>query len=178
MGKSIESRKRRAIVGISAAVVAIVAALGAQALLAKPHVPDVSFTLLSGKKISTSTDLKGKVFLVNFWDTDCSSCITEMPQLSHTYDQFHDRGLEFVAVAMSYTPPTYAMNYARTRHLPFEIALDDGSAAKKFGNVQLTPTTLLVDQDGVVLKRYVGPPDFKQLDTLIDNTLTKAKHNG
>ncbi len=155
----------------SGALALAVAAAGAYAFLAKPHIPDVTFTLLSGQKISTTSDLKGKVFLVNFWDTDCSSCIQEMPQLSEIYTKFQRRGLDLVAVAMSYTPPAYAVNYAQTRHLPFRVALDDGSIARRLGNVQLTPTTLLVDRDGVMLKRYVGPPDFKQLDVLLESML-------
>lgn len=143
-------------------------------LLSKPEVPDATFTLLSGQKISTTSDLKGRVFLVNFWDTNCSSCIEEMPQLENTYRQFHAAGLEFVSVAMSYTPREYAVNYAHTRKLPFMLALDDGSVAHAFGDVQLTPTTLVVDSHGKVLKRYVGPPDFGQLDHVIAQALHDA----
>ncbi|WP_429304165.1 TlpA disulfide reductase family protein [Paraburkholderia sp. GAS199] len=140
-------------------------------LLAKPEVPNATFTLLSGQKISTTADLKGRVFLVNFWDTNCSSCIAEMPSLENTYQRFHGAGLELVSVAMSYTPRDYAVNYARTRRLPFMLTLDDGSLAHAFGDVQLTPTTLVVDRHGKILKRYVGPPDFSQLDAVVAQAL-------
>ncbi|WP_239482678.1 TlpA disulfide reductase family protein [Paraburkholderia sp. C35] len=150
---------------------AAVAFLIGHLLLAKPDVPDATFTLLSGQKISTTSDLKGRVYLVNFWDTNCSSCIAEMPSLENTYKEFHSAGLEFVSVAMSYTPRDYAVNYARTRQLPFMLTLDDGSLAHAFGDVQLTPTTLVVDKHGKVLKRYVGPPDFRQLDNVIAQAL-------
>ncbi|MGP8432410.1 TlpA disulfide reductase family protein [Paraburkholderia fungorum] len=143
-------------------------------LLAKPEVPSATFTLLSGKKISTTAELRGHVFLVNFWDTDCSSCIAEMPSLENTYQRFHGAGLELVSVAMSYTPRDYAVDYARTRQLPFMLTLDDGSLAHAFGDVQLTPTTLVVDRHGKILKRYVGPPDFGQLDTVIAQALQDA----
>jgi len=72
---------------------------------------------------------------------------------------------------MSYTPRDYAVNYARTRQLPFMLTLDDGSLAHAFGDVQLTPTTLVVDRQGKILKRYVGPPDFGQLDDVIAHAL-------
>jgi peroxiredoxin len=140
-------------------------------LLTKPDVPDATFTLLSGQQVSTTSNLRGHVFLVNFWDTNCSSCIAEMPSLENTYRRFHGSGLEFVSVAMSYTPRDYAVNYARTRQLPFMLTLDDGSLAHAFGDVQLTPTTLVVDRQGKILKRYVGPPDFGQLDDVIAHAL-------
>jgi peroxiredoxin len=149
------------------------AVLAAQRVLARPDVPDATITLVSGKKISTTADLRGHVFLINFWDTNCSSCIEEMPALENTYQRFHGAGLEFVSVAMSYTPRDYAVNYARTRRLPFMLALDDGSLAHAFGNVQLTPTTLVVDRRGKILKRYVGPPDFAKLDDIVEQALSE-----
>ncbi|GLU32835.1 TlpA disulfide reductase family protein [Trinickia caryophylli] len=137
------------------------------------RVPDATFTLLSGQKVSTG-DLKGKVYLINFWATSCTTCIKEMPQMVQTYNRFKDRGLEFVAVAMSYDAPMYVTNYAQTRQLPFKVAMDDGSAAKEFGNVQLTPTTFVVDKNGKILKRYVGEPQFAELDQLLQKALGAA----
>ena len=134
------------------------------------RVPDATFTLLSGQKVSTA-DLKGKVYLVNFLATSCATCVKEMPQMVETYNRFKGRGLEFVAVAMNYDAPMYVANYAQTRQLPFKVAMDDGSAAKQFGNVQLTPTTFLVDKNGTILKRYVGEPQFAELDKLLQNAL-------
>ena len=136
------------------------------------QVPDATFTLLSGQKISTA-QLKGKVYLVNFWATDCDTCIKEMPQMVQTYNQFKDQGLEFVAVAMNYDAPMYVVNYSQTRQLPFKVALDDGSAARQFGNVQMTPTTFVIDRDGHILKRYVGEPQFSELADLLKSALAK-----
>ena len=83
------------------------------------------------------------------------------------------RSLEFIAVAMSYDPPNYVLNYSETRQLPFKVALDvDGSAAKSFGDVKLTPTTFLIDKQGNVLKRYVGIPEFPALHQLLEQALT------
>ncbi|KNH07659.1 Thiol:disulfide interchange protein tlpA [Candidatus Burkholderia brachyanthoides] len=152
-------------------VAGVIAGTGYFAFGGQQKVPDVTFTLLSSQKISTAADLKGKVYLINFWATSCETCMKEMPQMIDTYNTFKGRGLEFVAVAMNYDVPMYVNNYAQTRNLPFKVAMDDGSAAKKFGNVQLTPTTFVVDKDGKILKRYVGEPTFAELDQLLDKAL-------
>jgi peroxiredoxin len=154
-----------------ALIVVAIACVGFFAFRGQQRVPDATFTLLSGQKISTA-DLKGKVYLVNFWATSCTTCMHEMPQMIQTYNRFKGEGLEFVAVAMNYDAPMYVMNYAQTRQLPFKVAMDDGSAAQKFGNVQLTPTTFVVDRNGHILKRYVGEPQFAELDKLLQKALS------
>ncbi len=153
-----------------ALAVSVIAIAGYFAFGTSQRVPDATFTLLSGQKVSTA-DLKGKVYLVNFWATSCTTCMHEMPQMVDTYNKFKGRGLEFVAVAMNYDAPMYVANYAQTRQLPFKVAMDDGTAAKEFGNVQLTPTTFVVDKNGTILKRYVGEPQFAELDTLLQKAL-------
>jgi peroxiredoxin len=133
--------------------------------------PEVTYTSLSGEKI-TSQSLRGKVVMVNFWATSCVTCIKEMPDMVKTYNKFQGKGLEFVAVAMSYDPPNYVLNYVQTRSLPFKVALDsDGSVAKAFGDIKLTPTTFVIDKQGNILKRYVGEPDFVELHRLLDKAL-------
>ncbi|HTH62368.1 MAG TPA: TlpA disulfide reductase family protein [Paraburkholderia sp.] len=154
-----------------AVIIAVIAGVGFFAFRSQQRVPDATFTLLSGQKISTA-DLKGKVYLVNFWATSCTTCMHEMPQMVQTYNRFKGQGLEFVAVAMNYDAPMYVLNYAQTRQLPFKVAMDDGSAAQKFGNVQLTPTTFVVDRNGHILKRYVGEPQFGELDQLLKKALS------
>jgi peroxiredoxin len=168
---SAQRRTGRARYIAAAVVVAAIAVAGFFAFNGKSTVPDATFTLLSGQKVSTGGDLKGKVYLVNFWATSCATCMQEMPQMVDTYNRFKGQGLEFVAVAMNYDPPMYVANYAQTRQLPFKVALDDGSVAKQFGNVQLTPTTFVVDKDGKILKRYVGAPQFAELDALLKKAL-------
>ena len=150
------------------AVVALWGCSGAQTA------PDATFVLLDGSK-QTTADLKGKVTLVNFWATSCVTCIAEMPQLTATHNKYKTRGYDTLAVAMSYDPPSYVVNYAQTRALPFKVAIDNtGAVAKAWGDVQLTPTTYVVNKRGEIVKRYVGEPDFVELHRLIEKLLSEA----
>jgi peroxiredoxin len=134
-------------------------------------VADTPFTTLDGKTTSTS-QLQGRVALVNFWATSCSTCVQEMPQIIATFEKFKARGLETLAVAMQYDPPAYVMAFAKSRALPFKVTMDlDGRLAKNFGDVQITPTTFLLDKKGRTVKRYVGVPDFDAVHALIDQLL-------
>jgi len=133
--------------------------------------PESNFVLLDGSQTST-TQLRGKVTLINFWATSCTTCVAEMPQIISTYNQYQSRGFETVAVAMSYDPPSYVVNFAQTRKLPFKVAIDNtGAVAKAWGDIKLTPTTYLVDKQGAIVKKYVGKPDFKEMNQLIEKLL-------
>ena len=136
--------------------------------------PASTFMMLDGSK-KTTADLKGHVTLVNFWATSCVTCVGEMPKMVDTYNKYHPKGYDMLAVAMSYDPPSYVVNYSETRHLPFEVALDyTGDVAKAWGDVQLTPTTFVVNKRGEIVKRYVGEPDFGELHKLIEKLLAEA----
>ena len=136
--------------------------------------PQSSFVLLDGSKKETA-QLKGKVTLVNFWATSCVTCVAEMPKLIATYDKFNTQGFDTIAVAMSYDPPSYVVNFAQTRKLPFSVAIDNtGEVAKAWGDVQLTPTSFVLNRRGEIVKRYVGEPDFAELHKLIEKLLAEA----
>lgn len=169
------SGKRRLIIlGACLAVLAGLGTAGYRSLSVITVAPDVVFTSLTGERIPMSS-LRGKVVMVNFWATSCSTCVHEMPKMVETYDRFKGRGLDFVAVAMSYDPPNYVLNFAQTRKLPFTVSLDPQDVlAKSFGHVKLTPTTFLIDRKGNIIKRYVGEPDFTALHQLLDKTLSAS----
>jgi peroxiredoxin len=136
--------------------------------------PASEFVLLDGSRMNTA-DLQGRVTLVNFWATSCTSCVAEMPQLIATHNKFKAQVFETLAVAMSYDPPSYVVNFTETRQLPFKVAIDNtGRVAKAWGDVKLTPTTYVVNKRGQIVKRYVGEPDFAELHRLIESLLKEA----
>ena len=161
---------------IPVALMAVALAVGAGVYLSTgaSAAPASTFVLLDGSKKSTE-DLKGKVTLVNFWATSCVTCVGEMPKVIATYDKYKNQGFDTLAVAMSYDPPAYVVNFAETRKLPFKVAIDNtGAVAQAWGDVKLTPTTYVVNKRGEIVKRYVGEPDFAELHKLIEKLLAEA----
>ncbi|CAM5785411.1 TlpA family protein disulfide reductase [Rhizobacter fulvus] len=163
---------------IASVIVALVLGVGGYltfaALNGGTPAPNVSYTLLDGSK-STLNQQHGKVMLVNFWATDCTTCVKEMPNIVATHEKYKARGYDTLAVAMSYNPPAYVINFAETRKLPFGVAIDNtGEIAKSFGPVQLTPTSVLINKRGEIVKRYVGEPDFAALHQLVEKLLAES----
>ncbi len=163
-----------ALSALAALVLLALAALGWRGLAAAQPAPRIDYVLLDGSH-GTSSQWGGKVMLVNFWATSCATCVKEMPQVIATHEKFKAQGFDTLAVAMSYDPPAFVARFAETRKLPFGVAIDNtGAIAQAFGRVQLTPTTLLINKRGEIVKRYVGEPDFTALHVLIAGLLAEV----
>ena len=133
--------------------------------------PHLAYTRLDGSPANTAS-LQGQVVMVNFWATTCVVCVAEMPQLVATHNMFSARGLQTLAVAMRHDPPAYVVDFAQRKKLPFTVVIDNtGSVARGYGDIQGTPTLLLINKEGVIVKRYVGAPDFQELQQRLDGLL-------
>ncbi|MFQ1062624.1 peroxiredoxin family protein [Bordetella trematum] len=136
-----------------------------------PSAPQVTYQLLGGKTLTTE-DLKGKVVLVKFWATSCVTCVKQMPDTIKAYQAYQPKGYETIAVAMQYDPVNYVEAFARSRELPFPVALDrSGEIARAFGDVRLTPTAFLIGKDGRILKRYLGDYDRDEFHATVEKAL-------
>ncbi len=133
--------------------------------------PNVSFETLTGDQF-TMQDLRGQVVVLKFWATDCTTCVAQMPDTIQYYQTYHDQGYEVLGIAMAHDPENYVRNFTESRQLPFPVVLDkDGSIAKAFGDIRLTPTTFLVDKQGNIVRRYVGNYDKAAFTQSIERAL-------
>ena len=129
--------------------------------------PDIVLTTLQGNKLSIP-ELRGSPVLVNFWATTCSSCLHEIPHLIELYEELAPYGLEVVGVAMAYDPPNRVVALSQAKKIPYPIALDiQGDAARAFGDVNVTPTSILIAPDGNIIHRKSGELAVKKIRALL-----------
>ncbi len=134
----------------------------------KKLVPQIDMLTISGETISTE-DLRGSVYLVNFWATDCPGCIEEMPGLIDTFNKYKNNNFTVIAVSMFYDPPSRVLSYAEKNKLPFPVTLDlDKNIMNSFDDIKLTPTSVLINKKGQVVNTLIGVLDFKELHEKID----------
>jgi len=156
-----------------AAIMVIAAIVVARSGLfdARP-VPAIAVTTLNGEQYRLDS-MNGNVVLVNFWATTCAVCIRDMPKLIDLFEKYRARGYRTVAVAMPYDPPNRVIDYVTRRSLPFDVVLDmDGAVLRAFGDVPGTPTSFLVDKSGNIVRKYLGEPDFADLEERIQEALS------
>jgi thiol-disulfide isomerase/thioredoxin len=118
--------------------------------------PVVPFRGLDGRPVSLA-DYRGRVVLLNFWGTWCPPCLREIPQLEVLQETIRDAGATIVGVAIDSGTPADVSAWAHAHGMTYPIWLGDTGTAVRFYQTMGFPTTLLVDADGIIRRRYLGP---------------------
>lgn len=123
--------------------------------------PAFSLRDQSGQVISLQS-LSGTPVLLNFWATWCPPCVWEMPSLQGLADHFSAQDLKVIAVSVDEQGWPVINSFLQTVPLDFTIVLDPtGEVASQYGTYQL-PETYLLDANGKVLQKYIGPREWDQ----------------
>jgi peroxiredoxin len=163
--------RRAALLGLAAVWASAWAGAGCSR---REPAPRFAYTLLDGSQ-RDSAALRGQVLMLHFWATTCAVCVKDMPQMVATQRRFAGRGLQTLAVAVAYDPPARVADFAERWALPFGVVIDNtGAIARSFGDVDATPTTVLIDRHGAQVRRWVGEPDFAALHAQIERLLAEA----
>ena len=133
--------------------------------------PEVTLSLLDGST-PTLASYRGRVILISFWSVSCKICISEMPDMNRLHTDLGDKGLSIIGIAVPYDRPDWTVAFARKQPILYPVSFDiKGEAARAFGGVQLTPTTVLIDRNGTIVWKKTGALDFKRLRQRIEDLL-------
>ncbi|MCG6870929.1 MAG: TlpA family protein disulfide reductase [Gammaproteobacteria bacterium] len=136
--------------------------------------PPLTLNLLDGSSLELDS-LRGRPVLVHFWATSCTPCRRELPQLKALYKEFSGQGFEILAVAMPYDPPAQVYEFIRRHQVPWPVVLDlQGEVVRAFGDVQLVPTTFLVNADGAVVHQQLGEIETDAMRALLRRLLKQG----
>jgi len=120
------------------------------------HLPDFSVRDLQGRNLSTS-DLRGKVVLIDFWATWCAPCEKEMPGYQILMDRYGSQGLAVVGLKASMMNDTEdPVQFAKRIGIRYPLAVAKEDLNEKFGGIEGLPTTLLYDRAGILRKKVIG----------------------
>ena len=158
--------------------------------VSRASAPELSLKCLDGETIRLS-DYRGKVLVVNFWATWCPPCIAEIPHFVDLYRDYKDKNVQVVGVSMDFdADPDYIQEFCREAGMDYPIAkvkdysevqkidriwsaveriptvdgLGEGEPKMGDGSVMMMPTTFIIDQDGYIFRKHIGPRERKDLE--------------
>lgn len=135
----------------------------------EPPVEKVTLFDLNQNPVKLS-DYKGTIVFLNFWATWCPPCRDEMPAMQKLYDRYRTKPFKMIAVSIKESP-VQVMEFFKDKRLSFTALIDpSGDAGKKFG-INSIPTTYLLNKDGRIIGRAIGPRDWagRHVNSLIQH---------
>lgn len=130
---------------------------------------DFTLTDVQGRGTFTLNAHRGKVVIIEFFSTDCSSCHTYISTLQQIRTLYSKAELTMISISVPRAKDTENLlrTYAAENGITWYIALDTGTVTADY-KVRSTPTTVLVDKNGKIAFKQSGVLSSAVLRTEID----------
>ncbi len=128
--------------------------------------PEFRLPDLNGR-MTDLADFRGKFVMVHFWATWCPPCVEELPKLARLAEAL--KGTDFVLLAVSVNedgaPAVQEFLDQRGLTLPVVLLDPDRAVASRYGTFKF-PETYLLDRDGIVRDKTIGPANWDDPATI------------
>lgn len=135
-----------------------------QPVTTKEPAPDFSFKSLDQDQEHRLSDFKGKKVILHFWATWCAPCVAEFPALMTLMQEAGD-DVVLLAVSSDFSQDPLKKFLKDIKYQPssnvFIIPDEKGEITQKLFLTQKFPETVLIDQDGQLDAKIVGPYDWQ-----------------
>jgi thiol-disulfide isomerase/thioredoxin len=162
---------------LMAAIMVFAASLtfSTQASAASAPAPSFSGVTVDGRPFSSSS-LKGKVYIVNFFATWCPPCRSEIPDMVQVQRTWESRGFTFVGIAVNEKVPN-VKNFMRQNGMTWPVLMATPELIRAFngyidGGITGIPTTFVVDASGRLTGVIVGPRSKAEFEQIIRTALS------
>jgi thiol-disulfide isomerase/thioredoxin len=134
--------------------------------------PELSGRSLSGRPLALD-DFAGSTVVLNVWGSWCAPCREEAPALIKAAERLEDRDVQFLGVSVREPGVASAKAFVRNFGVPYPSIYDsDGSQLLGFRDTlppDAIPSTLVIDPQGRVAARVLGPVDESTLVGLVND---------
>ena len=114
-------------------------------------------------------DYRGKWVLVNYWATWCPPCREELPELELFHNNHKAKDAVVLGVAMERIKKERLQAFVEDQFLSYPILMMQPTASTELGRVPGLPTSYLINPQGELAARQVGPITVKDLENFIES---------
>ena len=118
-------------------------------------------------------DLKGKAVVLNFWASWCPPCRWEMPAFESIWQEYEEKGVVFVGVAVS-DDKHDAREFSEKVGVTYPLLVGDTTALTRAYMVTGLPTTVLLDRNGDKTRHIANPANEAVLRLFLKGLLREG----
>jgi peroxiredoxin len=104
-------------------------------------------------------DLRGQVVVLNFWATWCPPCVEETQSMIAMSQRLKDKGVTVLGVSIDEDANAYH-NFLKRQGVDFLTVRDPAQKAPTLYGTTGWPETFIIDRQGVVRRKFIGPVDW------------------
>ena len=128
--------------------------------------PEFTANKLDGSGSLSLAGLRGKVVVVNFWASWCTTCREEAAVLGAVEKQWRDKGVVFVGIdSRDTTAPAQA--FEAQYGMAYQSVVDPNAEIGQHFYVTGFPETYFLDKTGKVVEKYVSAIDATTLNQYV-----------
>jgi thiol-disulfide isomerase/thioredoxin len=139
--------------------------------------PPLRGTTLTGDVLDLAS-YRGRVVVLNVWGSWCPPCRKEAPDLVKAAKALEAKDVAFVGLNTRDLDPEPARAFVRTFEVPYPSVYDpNGEQLLGFRETlpaNAIPSTLVIDTEGRVAARVLGPVDDRTLGHLVDDVVARG----
>ncbi|NTU59193.1 MAG: TlpA family protein disulfide reductase [Chlorobiaceae bacterium] len=142
--------------------------------------PSFSGVTIDGKPFS-STSLKGKAYIVNFFATWCPPCRSEIPDMVVLQKAYAAKGFTFIGIAVNEKEPT-VKSFMKSKGINYPVLMATPALVGTFnryidGGITGIPTSFIVDSSGNITSAIVGPRSKEAFEQIINSAISRKAGN-
>jgi thiol-disulfide isomerase/thioredoxin len=140
-------------------------ASGGSEVREKKPAPEITVNSLTNVPLKLSS-LKGKVVLLNFWATWCPPCREEIPSMMKLNSAMAGKPFQMVSVSIDEGGVPEISAFFKESGFSLPTYTDpDGAAVKTYG-ITGVPESFIIDKNGILVKRVIGPLAWDSPETI------------
>jgi cytochrome c biogenesis protein CcmG/thiol:disulfide interchange protein DsbE len=168
-----------AVAGVAALLALLVWKIARQESGAAPRVdkgelvdaPEFTLRRLEGNGELSLRSLRGKVVVLNFWQSTCAPCESEAPAFQRVWERYRDEGVVVVGIDF-WDLDSDARRFLRRHGITYPTVYDGpGKTLESYGVVG-APETFFIDRRGRIVGHARGELSADELVSRLEGVLT------